>query len=137
MIDLTLQVLRENRVLRFFVAGAVNTLFGFVVYSAAILLGARLSLALLLGLVCGTIFNFFSTGGYVFRDLKLARVPRFLVCYALVYTSNLKLIEWLAPWVGNAIAAQAILTIPIALLTYLLMSRFVFAGARSPAAKQG
>lgn len=126
MIDAPMRMLRGNRFLRFLVAGAINTLFGFLVYSAAMLSGAAVWLALLLGLVCGTIFNFFSTGGYVFRDLRLPRVPRFVVCYVFVYAANLKLIGWLSLWVGNQIMAQAILTVPIALLTYILMARFVF-----------
>lgn len=130
MIDLTLRALRENRPLRFLVAGAVNTLFGFLVYSAAILFGATIWFALLLGQVCGTIFNFFSTGGYVFDDLRLARVPRFLICYAVVYAGNLKLIDWMTSWVGDPIVAQGILTLPVALLAYVLMSRFVFAHAQ-------
>ena len=88
MIDAPMRMLRRNQFLRFLVAGAINTLFGFIVYSPAILAGAAVWLALLLGLVCGTIFNFFSTGGYVFRDLKLARVPRFVIFYFLVYMAN-------------------------------------------------
>lgn len=126
MIDATLQTLRGNRFLRFLVAGAINTLFGFVVYSFAVLAGAQVWLALLLGLVCGTIFNFISTGGYVFRDLALGRIPKYLLCYLLVYFLNLKLIDWLLLWVGNAILAQAVLTLPMAVLAYVLMARFVF-----------
>ena len=126
MIDTPMRMLRGNRFLRFIVAGAINTLFGFLVYSVALLSGGAVWLALLLGLVSGTIFNFFSTGGYVFRDLRLARVPRFVVCYLLVYGVNLKLIDWLSLWVGNPILAQGILTLPIALLAYVVMARFVF-----------
>jgi putative flippase GtrA len=126
MIEATIRTLRGNQVLRFLLAGAINTLFGFLVYTAAIVIGAAVWLALLAGIVCGMIFNFFSTGGYVFRELGWGRVPRFVLCYFLVYLSNLKLIEWLLPWVGNAILAQAILTLPIAALTYVLMARFVF-----------
>ena len=126
MIDTAIRTLRANQFLRFLVAGAINTLFGFLAYSAAILFGATVWLALLIGLVCGMIFNFFSTGGYVFRDLGLGRVPRFVLCYLLVYLSNLKLIALMSMWVGNAIFAQGILTLPIALLTYVLMARFVF-----------
>jgi len=126
MTDVKTRTLRGNRFLRFLMAGAINTLFGFLAYSTAILFGADVWLALLLGLVCGAIFNFFSTGGYVFRDLRLGRVPRFVSCYLLVYLLNLKLIDWLSLWVGNAILAQAILTLPIALLAYILMARFVF-----------
>ena len=132
MIGASLRMLRGNRLLRFFVAGAINTLFGFLVYSAALLAGGAVWLALLVGLVSGTLFNFFSTGGYVFRDLRLARVPRFVVCYLTIYAVNLLLIGWLTLRVGNPIIAQGILTAPIALLAYVLMARFVFARERPP-----
>ena len=132
MIDASLRMLRGNRPLRFLVAGAINTLFGFLVYSGALLAGAPVWLALLMGLVSGIIFNFFSTGGYVFRDLRLGRVPRFVICYLAVYAVNLALIASLTSWVGNPIIAQGILTAPIALLAYMLMVRFVFVPRRPP-----
>lgn len=129
-----MQILRDHQFLRFLVAGGINTLFGFIVYSAAIIFGASVWLAVLVGLVCGTIFNFFTTGGYVFRDMKPARIPRFLACYALIYVLNLKLIEWASLWVGNPIAAQAIVTGPIAILAYVVMGRFVFLRQKPKAA---
>lgn len=112
--------------MRFLVAGGVNTLFGFVVYSIFILAGAAVWLALLGGMLSGTVFNFFTTGGYVFRELSLARFPRFLVCYLLVYGINLGLIELFSMWMSSQILAQAIITLPIAFLSYFLMARFAF-----------
>ena len=112
--------------MRFLVAGGVNTLFGFVVYSFCIIAGGAVWAALLVGTVSGTIFNFFTTGGYVFRELSLARFPRFVICYLLVYGINLAMIELLFMWMNNKILPQAILILPMALLSYLLMGRFVF-----------
>jgi len=126
MIDATLQTLGGKRFLRFLIAGAINSIFGFLVYTVAILLGGQVWLALLAGLVCGAVFNFFSTGAYVFRDLGLSRAPRFLVCYLLIYFLNLKLIDWLSLWITDPIIAQAILVGPMAIVSYVLMSRFVF-----------
>lgn len=118
--------LRTNRFMRFLVAGGLNTLFGFAVYSFAIISGATVWFALLAGTISGTVFNFFTTGGYVFRELSLRRFPRFLLCYILVYGINLVLIKLLSLWLNNKIVSQAILTFPMALLSYVLMARFVF-----------
>lgn len=118
--------LYENRFVRFLIAGAVNTLFGFVVYSFLIIAGSAVWSALLMGMLSGTVFNFFTTGGYAFRDLSLARFPRFLLCYLLVYGINFVLLELLATWLNNKIIAQAIVTVPMALLSYFIMVRFVF-----------
>jgi putative flippase GtrA len=117
---------RSNRFTRFLVAGGVNTLFGFAVYSICIVAGMAVWLALLVGMLSGTVFNFITTGGYVFRELSLIRFPRFVICYLLVYGINLMLIELISIWLNSKILSQAIITFPLALLSYFLMVRFVF-----------
>lgn len=116
----------RQRFIRFLIAGAVNTLFGFAVYSACIVAGLPLWLALMIGITTGTAFNFFTTGGYVFRQLALARVPRFLLCYALIYAVNLQMLQWVTKLLSDKILSQAVLVLPIAIFSYLLMARFVF-----------
>lgn len=112
--------------LRFLIAGAANTLFGFTVYSISLLAGAAVWLALLAGMLSGTLFNFITTGGYAFRRLSLAYFPRFLACYLAVYGLNMLLLDGLTTWTRSYILSQAIVTAPLALLSYFLMSRFVF-----------
>ena len=119
--------LRGSTFLRFLVAGGINTLFGYAAYSTCILSGAQLWLALLVGMLAGTVFNFFTTGGYAFRQLALSRYPRFVGCYLLVYGVNLLLIRLLSPWVQDKLALQGLLLVPLALLSYVLMARLVFA----------
>ena len=116
--------------MRFLAAGALNTLFGFVAYTLAILADAAVWVALLSGNLAGVAFNFVTTGGYVFRDLSLKRLPKFLLTYLLIYLVNLGLINLLSPWISNLILAQAIVTLPLALASYLLMARFVFRAPR-------
>lgn len=117
---------RRGRFLRFLVAGGVNTLFGFVAYSLLIINGMEVWLALLIGMLLGTVFNFFTTGGYVFRELSPTRFPRFVICYLIVYFINLELIELILPLLGSKILPQAILVLPMAILSYFLMERLVF-----------
>ena len=118
--------LRRNRFIRFLIAGAVNTLFCFAVYSAFIIAGMPVWFALLAGTLLGTIFNFITTGGYAFRELSLARFPRFVICYLLIYGINFMLIELISGLLSDKILSQAILIFPMALLSYVLMVRFVF-----------
>jgi putative flippase GtrA len=117
-----------SRFVRFLLAGAVNTLFGFAVYSAAILLDAPTWAALLIGTLAGIAFNFFTVGGYVFRELSARRLPRFIGAYLLVYAVNLGLIGWLSALLHGKIVAQLVLVAPMALFSYVLMARFVFVG---------
>ena len=117
---------RKNAFVRFLIAGGVNTLFGFAVYSICILTGMVVWLALLVGMLSGTVFNFITTGGYVFRDISPPRFPRFVLCYFFIYGINLLLIDLASIWFESKILSQAIITLPLALLSYFLMARFVF-----------
>jgi putative flippase GtrA len=121
----------NSRFLRFLIAGAINALFGLAMYSAAILGGLSVAAALAVGNIAGVAFNFFSTGGYVFRSILFARFPRFVTVYALVYMVNLKLIEWLLVWIPGKILAQVLLTLPMALFSYTLMKMFVFGASET------
>ena len=123
----------RHRLQRFVAAGLLNTAFGFAVYSVTILAGAPVWLALLVANATGVGFNFITTGGYVFRNLVLARFPRFALAYVALYLLNWALIDWLRGWVDGAIVAQALLTLPLALLSYVVMARLVFV----PAAAKG
>ena len=119
-------LLRGSQVLRFLLAGAINTLFGYAVYVVAIMATAPVWLALFIGMMAGTVFNFFTTGGYAFRQLSGGRYPRFVAYYLVVYGVNLALIEWLTAWISNTLIVQALLLIPLALLSYFMMARLVF-----------
>ena len=111
---------------RFLIAGGVNTLFGFLVYSIAILSGLQVWQALLAGILAGLVFNFVTTGGYVFRDLTVRRFSRYAGVYVLIYLVNLGLVVLLSKWIDSVILIQGIITTPMALGSYLLMSKFVF-----------
>jgi putative flippase GtrA len=128
--------LRDNRLLRFFVAGAINTIFGFSIYALFILIRIPVPAALLAGTFAAVAFNFALTGGSVFRDLSIGRFPAFAASYGFLYFINLELIDMLSPWAGDPILAQAILILPMALLSYFTLSQVVF-GAKPKAGNRG
>jgi putative flippase GtrA len=123
----------HRRFLRFVTAGALNTIFGFVVYSASLLLGAPVWAALLIATVTGVAFNFVTTGGYAFRSLMLAHFPRFATSYLGLYVVNWALLESLGRWIPNKILAQAVLCLPLAVVSYLLMAHWVFVTPKTSA----
>lgn len=118
--------LLSKRFIRFLLVGGLNTLFGFLVYSAFILLHCPTWLALIGGNVAGVVFNFFTIGGLVFLNLSLSRVPLFVLSYVVIYFVNLELIGWIAGLVHGRIMAQAVLVLPMALLSYFILSTYVF-----------
>ncbi|MCG2593051.1 GtrA family protein [Ramlibacter sp. XY19] len=121
--------LERHTAARFVLAGIANTAFGFVVYSGAILLGVPVWGALLAGVLAGVVFNYVTIGGYAFRQLSCRNFPWFVACYAVVYLTNLGLIELLAFRGLGVILAQAVVTVPLAVLSYLMMRYLVFTGS--------
>lgn len=115
------------RGIRFLLAGVFNSLFGLAAFSLIILFGGPVWLAILFGQVLGIFFNFVTYGGFVFRDLVLSRMPRFVFTYFSLYLINLISLKFLLNLVTiSSIALQATLTIPLAALSYVIMNKLVF-----------
>ncbi len=117
---------RQNRLVRFLLAGGANTLFGYLVFALVQSWSHQSWLALLVGTLAGIVFNFFTTGGYVFRQLTPGRILPFVLVYLAIYAVNLGLLTLLAAWIGNRLLAQFCLLVPMAALSYLLMAKLVF-----------
>jgi len=122
----------EIRLFRFFVIGAVNTLFSYLIYAGAILIGMHYTLATLISTVLGIIFNFFTTGKVVFRSLEGRRFFLFMLVYAVTYVVNILLLRLLVDVIHiNKLIAGALVTLPVALLSYYLNARWTFRGVDS------
>jgi putative flippase GtrA len=118
----------ENRLkfLRFLVVGAVNTLFGFVVFALLAMTTLPTGLILALSNLAGVAFNFMTTGGLVFKDLNAKRIPKFVICYIGVFAIYWLLLYLLTPIFSNRTYAMAVIVLPMALLTFYVQSKFVF-----------
>jgi putative flippase GtrA len=124
-----LRKLCDPQFIRFLLVGGLNTLFGFSVFSAIVYFGGQTWHALLGGNLAGIAFNFFTIGGVVFRDLGFRRIPRFLVAYLGLFAINYQCIHLLTSiYTLGVTVAQAFLAPPLAILSYLIMSKFVFPG---------
>jgi len=124
--DRVRSLLAERQFLRFLVAGGVNTLFSAGVNIAAMLAGVPVWLSMLIGTIAGIGFNFLTHGGYAFRDMSVQRLPRYLLGYAVVYFFALAAFHVLQLGVRDPVTCQLLLVVPNALLSYLIMLRFVF-----------
>lgn len=111
--------------IRFLAVGVINTLFGQSVYAALILAGLHPQLSLLLAAISGILFNFQSIGRLVFRDK--GRLLPFVVCYGVAYAINALALGLLIHISLSPIVAQLLLVLPVALLTFGLSRRYVFA----------
>ena len=116
----------QSRLLRFVIAGVVNTLFGLAVFALLVRFGMAVWAALLTTWLSGLAFNFLSHGKYVFRQLELRRLPAFALSYITLIITNLAGIGFLERFLPGPIWAQTVLCFPMAAMSYLLLSRWVF-----------
>ena len=117
----------DRRFIGFLVAGGVNTMFGYTVYSGQVLLGVVPHVAVTVSTVAGVLFNFLTTSA-AFRSRDLRKLPRFLAVYAIMLSLNILLLEVAMRAGLGPLLAQAVI-LPIFALTFLAMRRFVFAAA--------
>lgn len=111
---------------RFLIVGCINTAFGYGIFALAIMLGAAPPVALACSLVCGVIFNFFTTGRLVFGNKSASRLPAFILCYAIVYLANLALLNLIMSFGVGPLMAQ-LLSLPlVALSTFFLLKLVVY-----------
>lgn len=116
-----------RRFVKFLLVGALNTAFGSAVYAALVYAHLPIWASLLGGNLAGIVFNFFTTGRFVFADTVLARLPRFAGAYLACYIINYVSIRILVSLHLSAIASQLLLAPAMAILSFYLMSRHVFA----------
>jgi len=112
--------------LRFLVVGGVNTLFSFAVYALLILLGLHYVLAALISTICGILFNFKTTGTLVFKNRDNRLLLRFFGVYTFTYFINIGLLKLFDMAGVGSLVAGAIIVLPMAVVSFLLMRRFVF-----------
>lgn len=121
--------LRDHQFLRFLAVGVLNTLFGYGVFSALVLVHLEPGLALFIATVAGVIFNYFTTGRLVFAASGMGRLPRFVAVYGLTFLVNLWCLRELTAAGLSPLPAQAIMLPVMVILTFVLNKLLVFRGA--------
>jgi len=104
-----------KQLLRYLAVGALNSAWGYALFSAFIFFKAHYSIALFLATLLGILFNFFTYGKLVFSSVTRHNFIKFIAGYGLVYVLNLGLLASLKPFL-SAYVAQA-LCMPIAIIT--------------------
>jgi putative flippase GtrA len=115
-----------KKLIAFLGAGVVNTAFGYFVFAASIWAGCNYQLAVGIATVAGICFNFAVTGRLVFGEAKLSQFLKFIAVYVFIYYVNLLCLSTLLEFGLNVYLAYALITPPVALLTFLLQLKFVY-----------
>lgn len=106
--------------------GILNTAFGYTLFVLLIWLGLYYPYAVGLGTVLGVLFNFQTTGRLVFGNAKWQSIFRFIGVYFLIYLLNVGGVAILLELGCTAYLAGAILLIPMAGISYLMLHFFVY-----------
>lgn len=116
----------DKRFIKFLFVGGLNTLFGYSLFALFIFLGFHYVIAITLGTIIAILFNFKTTGMIVFKSKDNKLIYKFFGAYSIVYVLNvigLKIFNYYN--ISNYIAG-AVLILPIATMSFLLMRKFVF-----------
>ncbi|MGA2612730.1 MAG: GtrA family protein [Spirochaetia bacterium] len=130
MKELMLRIL-NIRFARFLLIGFVNTVFGYTAFFFVSLTGLHYLIILLISTCLGILFNFFTVSRIVFKNKENKLLLRFFIVYGITYLLNAALIKILKISISNILVIQAILTLPLAVFSYVLNRSFVFKKIRT------
>ncbi|QOF79247.1 GtrA family protein [Variovorax sp. 38R] len=116
----------NSQLLRFLVVGGLNTAVGYALFAVLSWAGLPYPLAIGLATIAGVAFNFQSTGRLVFGGAPLSLLWRFVAAYVLVYLINIGAVALLLRAGLNVYVANALVILPLALISFVLQRRFVF-----------
>lgn len=118
--------LLSNQFVRFVLIGIVNTIFGYSLFVFLLYIGLHYTLAVLIGTIIGVLFNFKTTGNFVFNSKENKLLIKFICVYGIIYLLNISSLYIFELFQINLYIAGAILIIPMALISYVLNKKIVF-----------
>jgi putative flippase GtrA len=122
---------RTNLIVPFLKVGVLNAAFGYFVFALIYLMFGRYQAAVIVATVAGVLFNFVTTGRWVFRNASLIRIIPFALGYAAIMIVNVLVID-LGVALGIDPLLGQILAIPvIVVLSFLINDRLVFRATRA------
>jgi putative flippase GtrA len=116
----------NNRFIKFLFIGVINTVFGYSIYAILLWIKLHYTLALMIATIMGILFNFKTTGIFVFQNNKNRLLYRFILTYSSAYLVNILILKFFKSLDINLFIVQAILVLPMALVSFLLNKHFVF-----------
>ncbi|TRU97451.1 MAG: GtrA family protein [Microcystis wesenbergii Mw_QC_S_20081001_S30D] len=125
-------IVKKHKFARFLLVGVLNTLFSYFLYGTLILIGLDYKYAVLLATILGVLFNFQTTGKLVFGSKNNKLIFRFVLVYVVTFLLNVEVLRIVdAIDIGieqktKMLIAGAILLLPMAVISFILIKLFVF-----------
>jgi len=104
----------------------INSVFGYSVYALFIFFNFHYSVASLFATFFGVLFNFKTTGIFVFKSRSNNLIYKFVGVYIIVYLLNILLLKILSGFHLNLYVAGAMALVPVALISFTLNKKYVF-----------
>jgi putative flippase GtrA len=117
---------------RYLVIGGINTLFQYGIFAILILVGTHYVLATLVAYTLSILFSFKAQGAITFKNNNNRLFFRFAGSSILIFLVNIGLLKVLRNFSINSLLAQAILTLPLAFASFMLMRKFTFRPNNKP-----
>ncbi|HYE59972.1 MAG TPA: GtrA family protein [Candidatus Kapabacteria bacterium] len=126
-----LRYLEQTRFLHFLLVGGLNTIFGYALYAMFIACGLHYTVAVLFSTMLGIVFNFFTTGHFVFQTKNNRLFGRFVAVYTIVYVLNIVLIRlFQTVGMGDYVAGACAMPF-VASVGFFLNKKYVFSSNSS------
>lgn len=116
----------DRKFMKFLFVGALNTAFGYFIYALFVTIGSSHNIALTIQYILGVFWNFKTTGTIVFKNRDNTRIVRFFLSYVITYSINLACLNVLVRLGAGKYLSQAIMVLPMAVLSFLIFNAFVF-----------
>ena len=127
MKQFVIDMFRQHRQLVLYgIFGVMNTVVAYGLFAGLFFLTDSHRVALVFGTIFSVLFNFFSTGRYVFGNRSFRALLPFIASYAVTLGINFALLEVLVRAGLNPLLAQAVCLPVVVILGYLINSRIVF-----------
>ena len=115
----------DEKFFKFLFVGFLNTAFSYFIYAILIAVGLIANMALFFQYIIGVLWNFKTTGTIVFQNKNNKLIFKFILSYIFTFLVNSVFLAILTRYL-NAYLAQAILIMPIAMLSFIILKKWVF-----------
>jgi putative flippase GtrA len=123
--DLALLFLRYD-FCRFLFVGGINTIFSYLLYASLVLIGLDYRVTITVCTVITIIWNYFTTGHFVFDNRRLGLIFKFVAVYGLIYLLNLYALMALVKHGLGPLISQAVVIPLIVVFSFTLNKLWVF-----------
>ena len=105
---LTGKTRKFHRLIKFVLIGIVNTFLYYIIFVVFFMMTGRHNVAVVIATVIGILFNFLSTGRFVFGNRSWRALFPFVLAYTVGLAFNITLLNFLINFGINTLLAQAL-----------------------------